>query len=64
MWPNDLKEIYKRLDDLNPAFGFTPGSKPYIYQEVIFYGGEAIRPEEYTPMGYVTEFRVSSTFIL
>lgn len=59
MWPSDLREIYTRLDDLNPEFGFPPNTRPYIYQEVIYYGSEPIRPEEYTPLGDVTEFRVS-----
>ncbi|XP_052741478.1 alpha-amylase [Bicyclus anynana] len=60
MWPNDLREIYKRLYNLNPAFGFAADARPYIYQEVIYYGNEPIRSEEYTPLGDVTEFRVGS----
>lgn len=28
--------------DLNEDFGFEPGSKPYIYCEVIDLGGEAV----------------------
>lgn len=61
MWPNDLKEIYNRLRNLNVDFGFAPNSKPYIFQEVIYYGNEAIQPSEYTHLGDVTEFRVSFT---
>lgn len=61
MWPRDLKKIYKRLSDLNPDF-FEANSRPYIYQEVLYYGGEAIRPTEYTALGAVTEFRVSYGF--
>ncbi|XP_049873289.1 alpha-amylase 4N-like isoform X1 [Pectinophora gossypiella] len=60
MWPEDLKNIYSRLDNLNPEFGFAPNSKPYIFQEVIYYGNEAIHPEEYTSFGDVTEFRVGA----
>ncbi|KAM3962660.1 LOW QUALITY PROTEIN: alpha-amylase 4N [Aphomia sociella] len=60
MWPNDLKEIYKRLHYLNTDFGFLPNSKPYIYQEVIWYGNEPIKPTEYTTLGDVTEFRVGA----
>ncbi|XP_073957016.1 alpha-amylase-like isoform X2 [Choristoneura fumiferana] len=60
MWPNDLKEIYKQLRNLNVDFGFAPNSKPYIFQEVIYYGNEAIQPSEYTHLGDVTEFRVGS----
>ncbi|XP_061715723.1 alpha-amylase-like isoform X3 [Cydia pomonella] len=60
MWPNDLKEIYKRLHNLNTDFGFERHSKPYIFQEVIYYGNEAIQPNEYTGLGDVTEFRVGT----
>ncbi|XP_052747661.1 alpha-amylase 2-like isoform X1 [Galleria mellonella] len=60
MWPSDLKEIYNRLNNLNTDFGFPPKSKPYIYQEVIYYGNEPIKPSEYTSLGDVTEFRVEA----
>ncbi|KAL4707764.1 hypothetical protein ACJJTC_001710 [Scirpophaga incertulas] len=58
MWPNDLKEIYKKLKNLNTEFGFAPHTKPFIYQEVIYYGNEPIKPNEYMSFGDVTEFRV------
>ncbi|KRT80829.1 hypothetical protein AMK59_6018, partial [Oryctes borbonicus] len=35
MWPSDLEVIYSRVKDLNTNFGFAPGTRPYIYQEVI-----------------------------
>lgn len=57
MWPNDLKTIYSRLKNLNPYHGFVNGSRPYIFQEVIDYGGEAINKREYNNLGAVTEFR-------
>jgi alpha-amylase len=38
MWPGDLEIIYNQLKDLNPAQGFAPGTRPFIYQEVIDYG--------------------------
>ncbi|KAJ2948965.1 hypothetical protein O0L34_g5903 [Tuta absoluta] len=60
MWPEDLKVIYSQLDDLNTEFGFPPNTKPYIYQEVIYYGNEPITPAEYTALGDVTEFRVGN----
>lgn len=60
MWPNDLKAIYDRLDNLNPEFGFASNLRPYIYQEVIYYGNEAVKPQEYTSLGTVTEFRVGT----
>ncbi|XP_045522024.1 alpha-amylase 2-like isoform X2 [Pieris brassicae] len=57
MWPEDLRIIYDRLDNLNTAHGFPPNARPYIYQEVIDYGGEAVSRDEYTPLGAVTEFK-------
>lgn len=32
--PTDLEYIYNNLNNLNPAFGFNDGDRPYIYQEV------------------------------
>ncbi|XP_032674906.1 alpha-amylase-like [Odontomachus brunneus] len=57
MWPNDLKAIYDNLQDVNPTHGFRPNTRPYIYQEVIDYGNEAISKHEYTSLGAVTEFQ-------
>ncbi|XP_072766716.1 alpha-amylase 1 [Anoplolepis gracilipes] len=57
MWPNDLKTIYSRLKNLNPAHHFDVNARPYIFQEVIDYGGEAISKYEYNSFGAVTEFR-------
>lgn len=42
MWPRDLEGIYERLHDLNVSFHFSAQSRPFIYQEVIDLGGEAI----------------------
>lgn len=57
MWPGDLRIIYDRLNNLNTAHGFPANARPYIYQEVIDYGGEAVSRDEYTPIGAVTEFK-------
>ncbi|XP_063383598.1 alpha-amylase 1-like [Cydia fagiglandana] len=57
MWPGDLRIIYDRLNNLNTAHGFPSGARPYIYQEVIDLGGEAISRDEYTSLAAVTEFR-------
>ena len=38
MWPGDLGIIYGQLNNLNTAHGFAPGTKPFIYQEVIDLG--------------------------
>lgn len=60
MWPADLKTIYNNVHDLNPVHGFRPNSRPYIFQEVIDYGTEAISKHEYTDLAPVTEFRHGS----
>jgi len=57
MWPNDLKVIYSRLKNLNTEHHFPSGARPYIFQEVIDYGGEAVSKYEYNSFGAVTEFR-------
>ncbi|XP_026327828.1 alpha-amylase 1-like [Hyposmocoma kahamanoa] len=57
MWPGDLRIIYDRLHNLNTAHGFPSGARPYIYQEVIDIGNEAVSRNEYTPLAPVTEFR-------
>lgn len=38
MYPEDLAKIYKAVKDLNTTFGFSKGSRPFIYQEVIDLG--------------------------
>lgn len=60
MWPRDLTIIYSRLNRLNTSFGFPKNSPPFIYQEVIDLGGEAVKKQEYTQFGAVTEFLSSS----
>lgn len=57
MWPGDLRIIYDRLNNLNTGHGFPAGARPYIYQEVIDLGGEAISRDEYTALAAVTEFK-------
>ncbi|XP_011639361.1 alpha-amylase-like isoform X2 [Pogonomyrmex barbatus] len=56
MWPADLKVIYSRLKNLNSQY-FPQGARPFITQEVIDYGGEAVSKYEYNSFGTVTEFR-------
>ena len=55
MWPSDMAKILQSLNNLNTKW-FTAGSKPLVYQEVIDYGGEAIKSSEYYYLGRVTEF--------
>lgn len=52
----DLANIYKKLNNLSVDFNFPEGARPFIYQEVIDLGGEAISKTEYSGMGAVTEF--------
>lgn len=59
MWPEDLETIFNELNDLNTEFGFIASSRPFIYQEVIDYGGESVSKFEYVEFGAVTEFRYS-----
>lgn len=42
MWQVDLEVIYGRLNNLSTKMGFPRGAKPFIYQEVIDLGGEAV----------------------
>jgi hypothetical protein len=40
MWPGDLEYIYSQVDNLKTSHGFAPGTRPFIYQEVIDLGKE------------------------
>lgn len=51
MWPHDISAIEQKLKDL------PEGGRPFFVHEVIDQGGEPIKTSEYTPLGYVTEFR-------
>lgn len=42
MWPRDLENIYGRLKNLNTNFGFSANQRPFLAQEVIDLGGEAV----------------------
>lgn len=57
MWPVDLETIYSRVKNLSVDHGFEAGTRPYVFQEVIDYGGEAISKYEYNGFAAVTEFR-------
>lgn len=56
MWPMDLSSIYEKLNNLNTQFAFPNNARPFIYQEVLDMGGEAISKTEYNGLGAVTEF--------
>lgn len=38
MWPKDLEAIYGLAKDLSAEHGFSSGSRPLFYQEVIDLG--------------------------
>ncbi|ELU03285.1 hypothetical protein CAPTEDRAFT_136407 [Capitella teleta] len=56
MWPGDIEAIYSLLQPLNITW-FGPGTKPFVFNEVIDKGGGVISASEYTHLGRVTEFR-------
>ncbi|XP_076306624.1 pancreatic alpha-amylase 2a5-like [Tachypleus tridentatus] len=56
MWPEDLKALFENLHDLSAKW-FEPGTRPFIFMEVIDLGGQAIGVREYIHLGRVTEFR-------
>ena len=55
MWPGDLRAIFGKLHNLNSKY-FSGGTKPFIFQEVIDMGGEAVKASEYTSYARVTNF--------
>lgn len=55
-----MNAIFTQLHNLNTSYGFPANSKPFIVQEVIDLGGEAITKFEYTKLGAVTEFKFSN----
>uniref|UniRef100_W8BYH3 Alpha-amylase n=2 Tax=Ceratitis capitata TaxID=7213 RepID=W8BYH3_CERCA len=61
MWPEDLEKIYNRVNNLSTTHGFDTGARPFIFQEVIDLGGEAVSKNEYTNLGVVTEFAHSNS---
>ncbi|XP_025831914.1 alpha-amylase 1-like [Agrilus planipennis] len=60
MTPSDLKVIYQSTNNLDTSHGFAENLRPFIYQEVIDLGGEAVKSTEYTDLGTVTEFKYSA----
>lgn len=60
MWPKDLRVIYSKVKSLSSQNGFTQGSRPFFFQEVIDLGNEAVKRQEYISFGTVTEFTYSN----
>ncbi|MGK7875770.1 MAG: carbohydrate-binding module family 20 domain-containing protein [Xenococcaceae cyanobacterium] len=56
MAPRDIAAIVNQLDNLR-ADMHGPNKRPYIFHEVIYGKGEAVRPKNYVDNGNVTEFR-------
>ncbi|XP_076462136.1 alpha-amylase-like [Babylonia areolata] len=56
MWPGDLLAVMGRLKNLRSDM-FGSGSRPFVCQEVIDQGGEAVKAEEYLQSGRVTNFK-------
>jgi alpha-amylase len=59
MWVEDIAILLGQLNNLSTSHGFPAGARPFIYQEVIDQGGEAIKGDEYFGNGRVTEFKAS-----
>lgn len=57
---SDLRVIFGRVSSLSSDNGFIAGSRPFFYQEVIDMGNEAVKRQEYTSLGAVTEFTYST----
>lgn len=57
MDPEDLKIIYDSLKPVSPLYFYPPFARPFIYQEVIDLGSEAVSAKEYTDLGVVMEFQ-------
>ncbi|CAG7733781.1 unnamed protein product, partial [Allacma fusca] len=61
MWPGDLNIMFERLNTLPTDQGFPSGARPFIFQEVIDFGGESISAGEYIGHGRVCEFKASAS---
>ncbi|CAG7825995.1 unnamed protein product [Allacma fusca] len=59
VWPEDLKVIFDRLNNLPTDHGFPSGARAFVVQEVIDNGGEPITGGDYAGTGRVTEFKAS-----
>jgi alpha-amylase len=60
MFTSDLRVIYGRIKSLSAENGFVPHVRPFFFQEVIDNGNEAVKRQEYTTFGTVTEFTYSA----
>jgi len=51
MWPKDIADIQMKVKDL------PEGGRPFFYHEVIDQSNGPVTTQQYTSLGYVTEFR-------
>jgi len=56
MWPQDVLAMMQGMKTLNPKYGFAADAKPFVYQQVVDYGGEAVKYREYTHIGRVVDY--------
>ncbi|EAT47782.1 AAEL001130-PA [Aedes aegypti] len=59
IWPHDLGAIYMKLENLSSSSipGVPAGSRPFIYHDIADFGEGGSRKNEYTLMGFATEYR-------
>lgn len=62
IWPEDLENIFGRLNNLPTEQGFAPNSKAFVVQEIISLGGDEPDMIPYFNFGRVTEFKVGVYF--
>ncbi|XP_065557068.1 alpha-amylase 1-like [Artemia franciscana] len=60
MWPEDINVMLSGVNPLPTDQNFPPGSKFWVFTEVIDRNDGAIKVDEYYDMGLVTEFRYCS----
>jgi len=56
MWPADLQAILGMVKDLNTTI-YGPKVRPFVVQEVIDPGGQAVKETEYLQSGRITNFK-------
>ncbi|KAL8584598.1 hypothetical protein ACOMHN_002328 [Nucella lapillus] len=56
MWPGDLTAIVGHLKDLRSDM-YGSGKRPFVVQEVIDTGGEAVKADDYLQSGRITNFK-------
>ena len=59
-WSRGVMMLELELSTLSPNNGFKVGDKPFVFQEVIDLGNEAVRRQVFIPMGKVIEFTGSN----